>query len=78
MAYNTILEERITDFLLNKSIPFEAKKMMGGLCYLVDDKMLCGIIKNNLIINSKVEGIHSVEHDKQYPLNEFVFKPIWI
>ena len=26
-----------------KGIPFSELKMMGGLCFKVDDKMLCGI-----------------------------------
>jgi hypothetical protein len=33
------------------------------------------IINYNLIISSKIEGIHTAQQDKLYPLNEFVFKP---
>ena len=49
MAYNEILEERITDYLTGKSIAFETKKMMGGLCYMVDDKMLAGVVKDQVM-----------------------------
>lgn len=33
---------RIADFLTLKGIAFEEKKMFGGVCFLVDDKMLAG------------------------------------
>ena len=49
MAYDTNLEERITRLLNLKGYPFEAKKMMGGLCYMIDDKMCIGIIKDQLM-----------------------------
>lgn len=43
MAYDEYLGERITNILKCKSANFFSKKMMGGLVFLVDDKMLCGI-----------------------------------
>lgn len=49
MAYDTYLEERITRILEEKRANFLAKKMMGGLCYMVNDKMCIGIIKNQLM-----------------------------
>lgn len=49
MAYDEFLEERITRILVQKKAQFEAKKMMGGLCYLVDDKMCVGIVKDHLM-----------------------------
>ena len=49
MAYNEILEERISDYLIGKSIHFEKKKMMGGLCFMIDDKMCLGLVKEQLM-----------------------------
>lgn len=43
MAYNEHLAERITRFFTEQKVPFFEKKMMGGLCYMVHDKMCCGI-----------------------------------
>ena len=43
MAYNEELAERIRVAFLKQSIHPEEKKMMGGLCFMVDDKMCCGI-----------------------------------
>ena len=49
MAFDNYLQERIELILNEKRIPFVAKKMMGGLCFMVDDKMCIGIIKNDLM-----------------------------
>ncbi|MBL4862253.1 MAG: TfoX/Sxy family protein [Crocinitomicaceae bacterium] len=49
MAYNEYLQERINLILNEKKVQFEAKKMMGGLCYLIDDKMCIGIVKDDLM-----------------------------
>ena len=49
MAYDTYLEERITRILEEKKTNFIAKKMMGGLCYMVEGKMCLGIIKDQLM-----------------------------
>ena len=49
MAYDEFLADRIRNVLKEKGVSFEEKKMMGGLCYLVDDKMCVGIVKNDLM-----------------------------
>ena len=49
MAYDEHLAERITSFFKTKKVRFEEKKMMGGLCYMVNDKMCCGIVQNKLM-----------------------------
>jgi hypothetical protein len=43
MAYDEFLEERITHSLQARTRNFVTKKMMGGLMFMVNDKMLCGI-----------------------------------
>lgn len=49
MAYDLYLAERIRNVFLKKGILFEEKKMMGGVCYLVNDKMCAGITNNRLM-----------------------------
>lgn len=49
MAYNEFLEDRISQVLKEKGVSFQVKKMMGGLCYMVDDKMCLGIVGNQLM-----------------------------
>lgn len=49
MAYNEQLAERIEQLLEEKKVSFYAKKMFGGLCFMVDDKMCLGIVKDELM-----------------------------
>lgn len=43
MAYDEFLADRIRLIFKRKGIHFQEKKMMGGLCFMVDNKMCCGI-----------------------------------
>ncbi len=43
MPYDKFLAERITRFFQSKKADFIAKKMMGGLMFMVEEKMCCGI-----------------------------------
>ena len=51
MPYDEYTAERISNYLHAKNANFEARKMMGGLCFMVNDKMLCGIL-----ISKKTNG----------------------
>ena len=44
MAFDPYLAERIRIILKNQAVVFEERKMMGGLCFMVDDKMCCGLV----------------------------------
>lgn len=48
MAYDEKLEARIRD-LLGPRTDLEAKKMFGGLCFLINGNMACGVLNNDLI-----------------------------
>lgn len=50
MAYDEHLAARIDGVLKEKRVRFEAKKMMGGLCYMINDKMAVGVVKDSLMI----------------------------
>jgi TfoX/Sxy family transcriptional regulator of competence genes len=49
MAYDTHLEERINRIFTEQKLPYRTIKMMGGLCYMLDEKMCVGIIKQQLM-----------------------------
>ena len=49
MAYNEYLADRIRQILSEKNIAFSEKSMMGGLTFMVDDKMCVGIVRDNLM-----------------------------
>lgn len=44
MAFDPYLQERIDQNLNRRKVEYVSKKMMGGLCYMVDDKMCIGIM----------------------------------
>lgn len=43
------LEERIRRFFEGKRVNHEAKRMIGGLCFMVNGKMCVGVEKNRLM-----------------------------
>jgi hypothetical protein len=49
MAYNEHLAERIKKVFKEKHVGFAVKKMMGGLCFMVDNKMCLGVEKDMLM-----------------------------
>jgi TfoX/Sxy family transcriptional regulator of competence genes len=48
MAYNLKLAERIRSEL--NGIPFDEKKMFGGVGFLLNGNMACGVNKDHLIV----------------------------
>lgn len=49
MAYNEYLADRIKQFLNEKSVAFISKKMMGGLLFMVDNKMFVGVNRDEIM-----------------------------
>lgn len=43
MAYSEFIADRIERFFADKKVNYYTRKMMGGLCFMVDEKMCCGI-----------------------------------
>lgn len=50
MAYDQHLADRVSVFLKEKRVSFETRNMMGGLCYMINDKMAIGIMKDRLMV----------------------------
>ena len=49
MAYSELLADRIRLVLAEKSTVYTEKKMFGGLCFMVDEKMCIGIVQEELM-----------------------------
>jgi TfoX/Sxy family transcriptional regulator of competence genes len=49
MAYDENLADRIRKLLHEKRVLFKEKKMMGGLTFMIHDKMCVGIVNNDLM-----------------------------
>lgn len=50
MAYSEFLADRIRISLKEKNTQYQEKKMFGGLCFMVDEKMCVGIIGDELMV----------------------------
>ena len=81
MAYDEHLADRIKRTLEEKRITFSEKKMMGGLTFMVDEKMCVGVVKDKLMarIAPKIyedaltkQGCHEMDFTKR-PMKGFVF-----
>jgi hypothetical protein len=70
MAYDEFLADRIRQQLKDKHVHFEELKMMGGLCFKLDGKMLCGIHLDKKYGNSLLMariGEHVYENELAKP-----------
>lgn len=74
MAFDEYLAERICTVLDKKSINYEQKKMFGGLCILVDDKMCLGVIKDDLMVRVSEETELKYQHDESVRPMDFTKK----
>ena len=76
MAYNEFLQERIESLLNDKKIGFSAKKMMGGLCYMIDDKMCLGIVKDQLMARVGPDNFDQLLSEKGAKPMDFTNRPM--
>jgi TfoX/Sxy family transcriptional regulator of competence genes len=49
MAYNEWLADRIRLFFQQQKVDAKEKRMMGGLTFMVNDKMCVGVLQNDLM-----------------------------
>ena len=76
MAYDQNLADRIARTLKKQSVTFEEKKMMGGLCFMVDDKMLCGTLQNALMCRVGKDAYEACLSEDGVEIMDFTGKPL--
>ena len=76
MAYNEYLAERIQRVLNEHKILFIEKKMMGGLTFMVDDKMCVGVVKENLMARIDPEIYEAALTKKECREMNFTGRPM--
>tara|TARA_R110001592_G_scaffold363221_3_gene681666 strand:+ start:61545 stop:61907 length:363 start_codon:yes stop_codon:yes gene_type:complete len=69
MAYDEYLADRVRGVLKDENTNFAELSMMGGLCFTVDGKMLCGIhidkkLKESLLMARIGESAYETEVTK--------------
>jgi hypothetical protein len=87
MAYDLYLAERIERILSDRKASFYQKTMMGGLVFMVEDKMCIGIVRdrktNEDRIMARIGGEAQIKHENREgcrpmeftgrPMKDFVF-----
>ncbi len=76
MAYDEHLAERIRKAFHDQHADFEEKKMMGGVCYLVNGKMAAGVVKNKLMARIDPELYDQALTRKGCTEMDFTHKPM--
>lgn len=70
MAYNEKLADRVREIIANTPKKVEEKRMFGGLCFMVSDKMCVGVEQERLMVRldpSKYEEV--MEKDGCKPMD---------
>jgi TfoX/Sxy family transcriptional regulator of competence genes len=70
MPYDTGLAQRIRE-ILEEEPEFDEKKMFGGICFLLFGNMVCGIIRDNLIVRVGAANYNEalkMPHTKKFDL----------
>lgn len=76
MAYDIHLAERIEQALTQRKVAFRTIKMMGGLCFMVDEKMCVGIVKDQLMARIGEENMEQMlQREGAIPM-DFTGKPL--
>lgn len=76
MAYNGQLADRVNRILNDKNVNFYEKKMFGGLCFMVEDKMCVGIVKDELMARIGTENYTKALTKKGCKEMTFTGKPM--
>jgi TfoX/Sxy family transcriptional regulator of competence genes len=76
MAYDEFLAERIRISLIENQTTFEEKKMFGGVCFMVDDKMCIGVINNDLMVRIDSEKEDEFLKEKGCRPMDFAKRPM--
>ena len=68
MSYDEGLAERVRE-ILEEEPGFAEKKMFGGICFLLFGNMVCGVVKDDVIIRvgaEKYEEAMKLPHTRKF------------
>ncbi|MEM1406678.1 MAG: TfoX/Sxy family protein [Bacteroidota bacterium] len=76
MAYDEFLAERVRTVLNQRKVIYNEKKMMGGLCVMVDDKMCVGVVKDQLMARIDPDVYNKVLNQRGSKEMDFTGRPM--
>ena len=75
MAYDLVLADRIR-VVLGRLGDFSERKMFGGLCFMVNGHMCCGIVKSDLMLRLTPETAEASLREPHTRTMNFTGKPM--
>ena len=76
MAYNEKLADRVREMIAETQRNIEEKKMFGGLCFMVNDKMCVGVEQERLMVRiDPLRYDEAIEKEGCTPM-DFTGKPM--
>lgn len=76
MPYNELLADRIRRSMKDRRVIFREKEMMGGLAFMVNDKMCVGIVKEKLMARVGPDAYESALRKKGCKPMDFTGRPM--
>jgi len=76
MAYNEKLADRVREIISPAHKNFEEKKMFGGLCFMVNEKMCVGVEQERLMVRLDPEKYDEVIEKEGCRPMDFTGKPM--
>jgi hypothetical protein len=76
MAYDEHLAERIRKVLTEKHILSEERKMMGGLCFMIKEKMCMGVVDDKLMARVDPELYDQLLNKNECHQMDFTGRPM--
>ena len=74
MTFDTILADRIRHHFARRK-HFTERKMFGGVCFLLNGNMCCGVLGTDLIIRVKPEEAESILRGTHTRIFDFSGRP---
>ncbi|MEW6155970.1 MAG: TfoX/Sxy family protein [Verrucomicrobiota bacterium] len=75
MAYDETLAARVRA-LLNQKSGYAEKKMFGGLCFLLNGNMCCGVLKNELVLRLEANRAAQILNQPHTKPMDFTGRPM--
>jgi TfoX/Sxy family transcriptional regulator of competence genes len=76
MAFDESLAQRTRNAFRRRRVAFEEKRMMGGLCFLVDGKMCVGVERTRLMVRIDPEIYEAALERKGCAPMDFTGRPL--
>lgn len=76
MAYDEKLADRVREIIVDTHKNIEEKKMFGGLCFMVNDKMCIGVEQERLMLRIDPEKYNEVIEKEGCRQMDFTGKPM--